>query len=520
MDFNMGSGTETPFRTGGKKAEKEAAKQEVRGRASRALLMLHDRDTVNNGITEIVALAEEIKGEHAALLVTLMAEFDDTKNAFSRSHAARLLPAVTNANFPAMQGQIGRMVQTLCKRVKDPDSSVRDSVAEALGELARVVCLREEQAQAPAGSGKAADEGQCELDLSQLSVSEESGHSLGVFFRQILLGIEGAEPHMQQGSSLALAHVIFNAGAKVEPHCEKLAKKLVIVLDRQQFSGRTQLLIAMANMIEVCPDAVVGLLKIFLPRIYAAANSSDWNTRKAAMETLETICTRISSDIIRTSRSDMAGVTDKCKYDKMKPVREAAALAIVALNKAMPVEGEGAEERPAEEQVDENKYALCEVAEQRSIAAQQEPETPRAPMQNVKASTVNRMQAPPGSVMKSGLVSCANGGGMTFVPSKEHWDTLLKHFDVITRQQDQLIDIVTSFSEATRDRLETVEQKVFALELRASHQDNRQSLPGMPPTPSRAVGTPSRYGTTPCKGTPARVPLAPFQEIVQGCADE
>jgi hypothetical protein len=30
---------------------------------------------------------------------------------------------------------------------------------------------------------------------------------------------------MQQGCSLALAHVIYNCGAKAEPHVEKLSKR-------------------------------------------------------------------------------------------------------------------------------------------------------------------------------------------------------------------------------------------------------------------------------------------------------
>lgn len=70
-----------------------------------------------------------------------------------------------------------------------------------------------------------------------------------------------------------------------------------------------------------------------------------------------------------------------------------------------------------------------------------------------------------------------------------------------------------------RDRLETVEQKVFAIELRLQAQEHRQSLPGMPPTPSRAIGTPGRgliptaNIQTPSKGvtTPARVPLSNCQ---------
>ncbi len=541
MDFGNSSVTgETPFRpNNNKKALLEAARQEVRSRVSRALMKLHDRDTIQSGYAEIVAVAEELKPEHASVVVNQLCEFEDPKNVSARCHAARLLPAVASANYSAVQNHIGKMVQSLCKRIKDSDMSVRDAVAEAIGEMARIVCLQDtgKKQQQPV---KSVDDTQGELDLSELSMADD-GAMMGYFFKPILQGIEGADQHFQQGCSTALAHVIFNAGSKMEPHIEKIARRVVGVLDRQQFSGKAQLLTAVANMVEVCPDTVVGLLKMFLPRIYAAANSAEWNTRKAAMETLETICTRLP-EVIFVHKADMLGVAEKNKYDKMKPVREAACLALAAIAKvsanpqcasadASAICESVLDETTGADEVDMEESSRAELEQQaamtmsQSAAQQQEPATPRQPVHNSKAAaTVSKSHAvPPDSTIKRTLSSSSannmassmagNGG---YVPSKEQWDALLRHFDVITRQQDQLIEMVTGFSESARERLETVEQKVFAIELRLAQQDNRQSLPGMPPTPSRAIITPSKtVGATPSKilGTPARVPLAPFQEV-------
>ena len=89
----------------------------------------------------------------------------------------------------------------------------------------------------------------------------------------------------------------------------------------------------------------------------------------------------------------------------------------------------------------------------------------------------------------SSSLACSQGPPLTAesMPTKETWDKLLRHFDRMTLQQTQLIEMVSAFSESVRERLETVEQKVFALELRQATVEQRQSLPGMPPTPSRAV---------------------------------
>ena len=90
--------------------------------------------------------------------------------------------------------------------------------------------------------------------------------------------------------------------------------RIVSVLDKAQFAGRAPLLIAVANMIEVCPSAVTGLLRLFLPRIAAAAGSQDFNTRKAAMETIETICLKVDGQSLVECKADMLACVDKCRY--------------------------------------------------------------------------------------------------------------------------------------------------------------------------------------------------------------
>lgn len=86
------------------------------------------------------------------------------------------------------------------------------------------------------------------------------------------------------------------------------------VLDKAQFAGRAPLLIAVANMIEVCPSAVTGLLRLFLPRIAAAGGSQDFNTRKAAMETIETICLKVDGQSLVECKADMLACVEKCRY--------------------------------------------------------------------------------------------------------------------------------------------------------------------------------------------------------------
>jgi hypothetical protein len=69
----------------------------------KSLLKLHDRDTVQNALAEIIAMAEDMKTEHGQMLVSALSKFEDPKNAFARSNLARLFPAVAQANYGLVQ---------------------------------------------------------------------------------------------------------------------------------------------------------------------------------------------------------------------------------------------------------------------------------------------------------------------------------------------------------------------------------------------------------------------------------
>lgn len=84
--------------------------------------------------------------------------------------------------------------------------------------------------QVSGSAAPAVDDSSLDLDASALCVSHlasssgpsgasasgmDEGSPLSCFFKPLLTGIESNDPLMQQGCSLALAHVIYNCGAKV-----------------------------------------------------------------------------------------------------------------------------------------------------------------------------------------------------------------------------------------------------------------------------------------------------------------
>ena len=494
--------------TASKKAALEASKQEMRGKVSRALQKLTDRDTQQGAIDELLKLSKELRPEHTSVLLSCLFEFEDAKSAFARAQASRLFAVIVQSQFSSSQQHLGKIVATLSKRTRDQDSSVRESCAETIGELARLVCSQE------TGSSHAED---VDLDLSVMSTSmliEDKSPSLELFFRPLFQGMTSADNNTQQGCALAIAHVFFKVGKKIEPHLESVSKKILSLMDNAQFSGKCQLLTAVANVIEVHPDGFSPLIRYFLPRIVNAALSPDWSTRKHAMETFETMGARLDPSLLFNFKQEISSIVEKNKYDKVKPVRDSAAQAaqILIQNGILDREDDpkqsdrmvtprfGQDGRGSAPSHSNDENANGRVPTGTSTSAPSTP--PRNPMNQLQGMLNVRIPIKAETTFDKGplttgalgvdagsSLAVSQGPPLTAdsMPSKETWDKLLKHFDRMTLQQTQLIEMVSAFSESVRERLETVEQKVFALELRQSTVEQRQSLPGMPPTPSRAV---------------------------------
>jgi hypothetical protein len=228
-------------------------------------------------------------------------------------------------------------------------------------------------------------------------------------------------------------------------------------------------------------------------------------------------------------QADINKLLDKLRYDTKPPVREAAQAAIQAMAKMQILydakhqdEIEQAAEDGASDHAElhtsmgegEENEGSSQLAQSGHVAAAAPVE--RIPMQNLKSSvnrvhsnkselSIEALSSKPMRLAASKGVEREREGGLEStnsscfaqsamrdesMPTKETWNQLLLHFDRMTQQQTQLIEMVSSFGDSSRERLESLEQKVYSIELRLSGMEQRQSfgLPGMPPTPARARG--------------------------------
>jgi len=231
----------------------EKVRSELRSRVSKSLNKLCDRDTQNNAVAEFTTLCEEepLPPSLASVVVNSLISLDTKESAFARVAVAKMFATLAGTQFAGIQPSLGKVVANLVKRTKDKDSTVRDAIGQAFGELARVLVS--------AGNGLPNSTSNDDtVDPDATSDSFEGGPSLGVFFKPLLQTMESAEEFSQQGCALALAHVIFSSGAAVKGHLEKLTTRIIAILGNNQFQGRKELLIAVANMVRTHPAHMIG----------------------------------------------------------------------------------------------------------------------------------------------------------------------------------------------------------------------------------------------------------------------
>ena len=314
MEFDLGG--ETPRGRAPdlkKRAQAEALKKELAGRVRGSLLKLKDRDTQQQALLEMQKVCEELKPDHVEIVHKALFSFDGEKSIFARAQSARLFADVAKSQFDVRS--LSKVVSKLCDRARDNDGKVREACAETVGELARIFC-----------SSVDAVQPQTRLEDTQdldSSVAVESGPSLNIFLTPILKAMESGDTNGQIGSALALAHVVFNSATHIPPYLEKLTLRILAIMDRPTFLGRAELLIAIANIVEVCPDGFTPYFELYFPRIQASSKDQDFKVRKSAMEIIETLACRIDPSILfefkvgRISRSCLVSLISLHKHSRI-----------------------------------------------------------------------------------------------------------------------------------------------------------------------------------------------------------
>jgi hypothetical protein len=130
---------------------------------------------------------------------------------------------------------------------------------------------------------------------------------------------------------MCLSRLIQNAPPEVlVDYLEAISEKLRTYLTSAHCKAKTQVLEALISLLVAVEIHFEPHAVEFLPQLLDGMSSQDWSTRKTAIDTIFTI-SQIIPDVLIQFKTEINEVLNQARFDKYKPVREAAVEAFTAL---------------------------------------------------------------------------------------------------------------------------------------------------------------------------------------------
>ncbi|KZV39667.1 hypothetical protein F511_22692 [Dorcoceras hygrometricum] len=271
---------------------KQAQAREFKHRVLTCLHKLSDRDTHSAAATELESIAKTISAASLPSFLSSISATDSSDKSPVRRQCLRLVSVLSENHGNSLSPHLSKILTSIVRRLRDPDSSVRSACVAAA------------------------------LSLSS-HVTNPPFTSLTKPFLESLF-IE-QDIHTQTGAALCLAAMIEGSRNVDVGSLRRLLPRLQKLGKCDSFKAKAALLAAIGSIVGVkgvfsnCGKIVIKNLVACLVEFLS---SDDWAARKAAAEAL--------SKIVAVERDSLCEYKDSClkifeakKFDKVKAAREA-----------------------------------------------------------------------------------------------------------------------------------------------------------------------------------------------------
>ncbi|EFJ20279.1 hypothetical protein SELMODRAFT_109316 [Selaginella moellendorffii] len=264
-----------------------------------ALNKLGDRDTQQMAVEELQRIAENLSQDGISVFLACLFDVGPEQKTTARKECVKILAVLSAIHGEMLSPHLPKIVAFLMRRLKDPDSQIRDVCVDTIGVLV---------ARVPATENNA----------------NPQGGFLVVYTKPLFDSMGEQTKNVQIGAAMCLARVIENA-PNLSPACiHRLAPRIIKVLSSPGFMAKAALLSAIGSLSRVAKDSGDEHLAQLVPCVQESLHCSDWTARKAAAETLSVLaCPGLSK-----LKPSTLGVLDSHRFDKVKPVRDAVTCAI------------------------------------------------------------------------------------------------------------------------------------------------------------------------------------------------
>eukprot|EP01018_Ginkgo_biloba_P026768 Gb_39526 [translate_table: standard] len=271
---------------------------ELKQRVILVLNKLADRDTYQIAVEELQRIAETLSPEGFGPFLSCIFETDSQQKSTVRRECVKVFATLAGFHGELLAPHLPKMVGSIIRRLKDPDSNVRDACVDAIGVLASKIMH-------PSGNS-----------------GVENGGPFSVFVKPLFEALGEQNRQLQAGSALCLARVIDNAEDPPVSTLQRILPRIMKLLSNQSFSANAALLSVIGSIVQAGGASTQQTLSVLVPCMLGTLQSSDWTTRKAAAEAFARMALGLGP-LLTSFKSSCLTALESCRFDKVKPVRDA-----------------------------------------------------------------------------------------------------------------------------------------------------------------------------------------------------
>ncbi|PON81358.1 Coatomer beta subunit [Trema orientale] len=270
-----------------------------------ALNKLADRDTYQLGVDELHKTAQSLTPDAIPPFLSCILDTDSDQKSGVRKECIRVMATLVTYHHPRLMApHLPKMVASIVKRLKDPDSVVRDACVDALGLFASKFSN---------AAARGGDEHDDDADAGVVFVA---------LVRPLFEALGEQNKQMQSGSALCLARVIDNTHNPPLSLLHRMLSRTTKMLKNPHFMAKPPI-IDLNRSIILAGGAppTHNLLSTAMASIQESLKNNDWSTRKAASIALGEIASSGAS-FLGSFKASCVRSLESCRFDKVKPVRD------------------------------------------------------------------------------------------------------------------------------------------------------------------------------------------------------
>ncbi|KAI5079644.1 hypothetical protein GOP47_0005710 [Adiantum capillus-veneris] len=310
-------------RTGAVKAGNptpQHAIMELKQRIWGALAKLADRDTQQIAVEELDKIVEFLSPDCVPVCLSCLYDSEMQQKSVVKKECVRLFGSLASRHGDLIIPHLSKVIGSILRRLRDPDSSVWDACVDAMGILSSHTIPLSSSSPTQGNGAKS-------------SSMSSSALTLDAFSKPLLDALSEQNKSVQTGAAMCLARVIESARDPPLGAMSRLCPRICKLMNNPNFVARPALLSVIRGLSEI-GALEQGQLKMVMPCIHEALKSSDWATRKAAAEALGRISIN-SWNMLVSFRQLTLDNLESIRFDKVKPVKDSI-LDSIQLWKSLP----------------------------------------------------------------------------------------------------------------------------------------------------------------------------------------